>query len=603
MFMPNGQSADKTDKIMLLAMWAKTLKEESSTLSLEHLHSTIISAGMGKPTYPININTIAFFQSYWKRVEELAVRAMQDLEVIQEGAAIDYGDPQGDKSARAIMAQAMTRWYDSEIKAEHVLFTAGGAGALRTIFETFNGLYKTTSGYRIITPFPHYTLYSDNPMHRLHPVDVMQEPGYRLTAEAIEASIKSAIELAQKDGGFPRAILLCNPSNPLGTVIDKAEWIKIANVLRKYPDLQIVLDEAYAEMAFVDLPSLIKIAPDLKERTTILRSATKALSAAGERMAILLNFNPAVMSEFLSKSISLMGHTPRSSQEVYAKTMADFDENERLKRINFYKTKVDYIVERIKAMGAAMPDVQYQTEATFYVLANLSDLFGMELPSESMRALGKGGVVTTDEELTYYLLFEEGVMIAPLSYFGLPKDNGYIRITCSGDEQELNELMNRIERQLLKAREAKQLALIERITAHLPELKAINVQLHDEMSKKIQAISSAPKTCLSLKHSIEELTQLSSEVNTVLQRNSVGGEEKAAITLQSFFRGRTSRKETKLHKNAYEKEWKHFVDGMFSDSCPMKNAFLSSKVEDRLKFAPWREHLKNMEVQSGVNKL
>lgn len=128
--------------------------------------------------------------------------------------------------------------------------------------------------------------YANTPRHVLHPIDVMSE-GYRLTARALEKSINLAFHLAEKDGIYPKAVLICNPSNPLGTTIQPEELEDIADVLRKYPDLHIIFDEAYAEMSFVDMPSFLQVAPDLKRRTIILRSATKALSAADERMGRL----------------------------------------------------------------------------------------------------------------------------------------------------------------------------------------------------------------------------------------------------------------------------------------------------------------------------
>ncbi len=217
MLTPKGHSADKIDKVMLLAMWAKQLAEEQRT---------IITAGMGKPTYPVNLYTVASYKAHWENVELLAKMALEHLNEVKEGAAIDYGDPRGDVLYRRLMATAMSDWYNSPIEQNEVLFTTGGAGALRVIFEALHKRYEHIPGYRVITPFPHYSLYSNNSLHRLHPIDVMKEPGYRLTAQAIEESIESAYHLAETDKGVPKAILICNPSNPLGSVISKEEFLK-----------------------------------------------------------------------------------------------------------------------------------------------------------------------------------------------------------------------------------------------------------------------------------------------------------------------------------------------------------------------------------------
>lgn len=452
MLTPNGQSAKKIEKVMLLAMWANALREEQGHQELNT--KKMILAGMGKPTYPINRQTIASYLSYWQKLDDLSRLNSEEME---ESSAIDYGDPRGDQEPRALMAERMSLWYEAEIKPEHVLFTVGGIGGLRVIFETLNTHYQELPHYRIITPFPHYSAYSNNHHHTLHPVDVMKEPGYKLTAKALEASINKAYLLAETDDALPKALLICNPSNPLGTIIDERELKKIAEVLRGYPDLYIIFDEAYTEMSYREMPSFLKIAPDLKERVVIMRSATKALSAAGERMALLLVFEPILMNEMLNMNISYFIHAPRSAQIGYAQTMMHFNREEQKKLANFYKVRVAYVIQRLQAMGAAMPDPLYHVEATFYALGDFSDLFGLELPQDAARALQRTGRVSTDEELAYYLLFEDALMVAPLSYFGLSEKSGYLRITCSANEKELCELMDRLEQRLFKVRQIKKL--------------------------------------------------------------------------------------------------------------------------------------------------
>ncbi|MGL5742628.1 MAG: pyridoxal phosphate-dependent aminotransferase [Legionella sp.] len=328
MLTPDGHCAKKIEKVMLLSLWANALRDEIQAQGLSETKK-LIFAGLGKPTYPINSHTITSYLSYWQKLDDLTAKWRVEPHLVEEDIAIDYGDPRGDFAPRELMAVTMSRWYESEIRPENVLFTVGGIGALRVLFETFNTHYEDVPGYRIITPFPYYSAYSNNPSHCLHPIHVMDEPGYKLTARATEDSIKEAYALAESDHGWPKAILICNSSNPLGNIIDKDELSKIADVLRSYPDLYIIFDEAYTEMSFCNMPSFLNIAPDLKKRVIILRSATKALSAAGERMAVLLVFEATLMNEMLNKNISYFIHAPRSAQAAYAQTMANFGIEEK----------------------------------------------------------------------------------------------------------------------------------------------------------------------------------------------------------------------------------------------------------------------------------
>ncbi|KTD63503.1 pyridoxal phosphate-dependent aminotransferase [Legionella shakespearei] len=503
MLTPDGQSARKIEKVMLLSLWANELNERFTPKDKK-----MIFAGLGRPTYPINQRTIKSYLNYWQRLNDISTQWHSNPEAVLDNPAIDYGDPRGDKEPRKIMAERMSQWYETEIKPEHILFTVGGIGGLRAIFDTFNSHFEDIPGYRIITPFPHYSVYSNDPMHQLHPVHVMNNPGYKLTAQSMRESIEQAYELAEEDKGYPQAILLCNPSNPLGNTIDEEELVKIAALLREYPDLYLIFDEAYSELSFKPIPSFLKIAPDLQKRVIILRSATKALSAAGERMAILLVFDPEMMNELLNKNINYFIHVPRSAQIAYAETMASFDHHEQSRLSTYYEKKVLYVLERLEKMGASMPDPHYKVEATFYALGDFSDLFGLPMPKEALQVFQKTDTVKTDEDMAYYLLFNDALMIAPLSYFGLERNSGYMRITCSATDAELEELMNRLEQRLVIARQIKKENLIHVINNHASQIKDQDTHVYELVITKIAPYLSSESNSFKLKEQIKSLTEM-----------------------------------------------------------------------------------------------
>lgn len=353
----------------------------------------------------------------------------------------------------------------------------------------------------------------------MHPVHVMDNPGYQLTAKSLKESIEEAYRLAEIDKGFPKAVLICNPSNPLGTIIDKNEFIKIAGVLRQYPELYIIFDEAYSEMSFQPISSFLSYAGDLKSRTIILRSATKALSAAGERMAVLLVFDKEIMNELLNKNINYFIHAPRSAQIAYAETMQHFNSREQKKLTQYYKKKVNYVMNRLHEMGANMPDPLYKVEATFYVLGDFSDLFGLKLPQEASRVLQRTGYATTDEEVAYYLLFNDYLMIAPLSYFGLSEYSGFFRITCSAPERELCDLMDRLENRLIQSRINKKNDLVHNIKSVLPELQSLDEHIYDMVSQKMMQYCDEELHCFTLKKHINALKKIQSFIQDFLGMN------------------------------------------------------------------------------------
>ena len=606
MLTPNGLSADDRDPVMRLQEWAKVLDKENQNST-----KPMIYAGMGKPTFRVNLHIVEIIIAYWQALQALIQKELNAPGTVKESVAIDYGDGSSDLEPREIMAKAMTSWYESSITAENVLFTVGGAGALRIIFETFNKLNASTPKYRVITPFPHYSLYKDNDKHILHPVDVMKEPGYRLTAKALEESIFSAYELAKTDNCPPKAVLLCNPSNPLGTVITEGEWKDIASVLRKYPDLKIVIDEAYAEMYWPEgqIPSVLKYAPELKNRIVLLRSATKALSSAGERYAMLMTFDAELMNELRNKNISTIGHAPRSSQVAYAHAMAHFDDKEKQALKEFYYPKVQYVWQRAQEMGAAMPDPLYRIDSTFYVLCDLSELLGEEIPTAAQRALDKGGKITTSEELIYSLLFQESLMLAAGSYFGLPTSNGIVRITCSGNEQELKDMMDRIETSLLQARKRKNSSLRSEINYQLSVLDTISNEKKKVALMQFDKIIKTTDSPLELKKQNTDLVKLLDNIKEAIRiyktAPSTQIEEDArartALILQSFMSQTQPQKAPVITEEIdLDIEWTSFVNGQCSPG-PLKEYLLKLNDESKNTYLPWIEHIKTIKTTTRVS--
>lgn len=447
-FTPSGHIT-RYNLTMLLYQWALVLKEEGLP---------VIVAGIGKPTYPLNLDYVEAEKQYWDNLfnkVKLAKSFIDENDMTEEersnciadqDAVIDYGDPQGDLECRKSMGEYLTKFFNQKVTvtAENILFTVGGSSALYNLFKVLNNRKPDA---KIITPVPYYPLYKgpDN-INQLYTIDVMECPGYKLTAPLLETSLKKAKQTSSS------ALLLCNPNNPLGTVFDENDWQEFAKILRKFSDISIILDEVYSEMSFHDKPfiSLLEIAPDLKDRTILLRSATKALSAPGERIACIAAFNKDLIHDLVVENIKTTSHAPRSGQYAFSKAMHTINLNEVEKIKNFYEPQVRYVEQRLNAMGAAMPDTSYKVQGGFYVLANLSKLRGMTIPKSASRAINCEDKAKTDYDIAFALLFSKHIMLAPLSQCGISSDKCYFRITCSAGLSKLKVLMDRIEDALNK---------------------------------------------------------------------------------------------------------------------------------------------------------
>lgn len=427
MFKPDGSIAKNIDRLILIHMWATHVAQENRNLS-----RAMIFAGIGKPSYPLDASLAQAGVDYWQHY------------VDNPSEVIEYGLPPGEPENQARAAQALSDWYGQQIQADDIIFTVGGLSGLRMTFSLVNE--HNPSG-RIITPVPYYPYYN-NPIHHnnFHFIDVMEEPGYRLTAQLVKDAVEQVLSKGEKISAF----LLCDPYNPVGSVMGQHEWKKIAEILKETSaDIPIILDEAYAEMVFSgEHSSLLVVAPELKERLIIMRSATKGFSASGERMAVLICFNEQWRAHIIEEIVVDYFHVPKSLQYTYSHALATFTRKKAEHLSQFYRKQVEFVRERLKRMNAQMPDSTYNVESTFYIFADLSALLGSKIPPAAQRALGKKDVITTDEDICYSLLFDDQVMISPLSYFGVDAHKGFVRITCSAGIEGLTDLMDRIEHRL-----------------------------------------------------------------------------------------------------------------------------------------------------------
>lgn len=442
LILPSGEPAGMIDPTIVLLLWTQHLK-------------VALQAGIGKPTFPVKQQVLDYAADYWQSLSEKTKaiapllegesHAQTHQQIIDAHLAIDYGDPHGDSLAREIMAEALSRWYQCEVNKQDILFTTGGVGGLYCVFEYLRRKYLKA---KILTTFPYYPYY--NLENHLFPIPVMNNPGYRLTADLLKQSIASANTVEKFDHESIHAVVLCYPNNPLGTVLRKEEWQEIAQVLETLPNALIILDEAYAELDYTDEgASLFSVAPQLRDRMVLMRSGTKGLSAAGERLAILVCQNKAIMARLLEINVTTCFHPPRHLQMAFAVGMAALDTHDKQKRKAFYQPQIEYVQKRLHEMNAQLPDPHYKVEGSFYVLANLKALLGKPMSDAAKCAFASPhDLILTDEDLVYCLLFDDNIMLVPGSYFGLDPTLGYVRITCSIGERDLGLIMDKLAHRL-----------------------------------------------------------------------------------------------------------------------------------------------------------
>ena len=198
-----------------------------------------------------------------------------------------YGPSDGLPELRAAMVDYFAR-YAIALDPGDVLITNGGSEAILFAFNVV-----ADDGEEIIIPEPFYTNYNGYAAManlKIVPVRSHAEDGFHLPSdEVLEAAVTPRT----------RALLVCSPNNPTGTVLSWEELERLAAFAERH-DLFLIGDEVYKEFTYEGRRhrSLLEL-PNVRERVIVVDSISKRFSACGARVGAVISRNREVMAAVL----------------------------------------------------------------------------------------------------------------------------------------------------------------------------------------------------------------------------------------------------------------------------------------------------------------
>jgi len=108
-------------------------------------------------------------------------------------------------------------------------------------------------------------------------VEAKIEQDFKITPEQLEAAITPKT----------RALILCSPSNPTGSVYSKEELEGLKNVLMKHERVIVVADEIYEHINYVGSHASMAQFDDIKDRVVIINGVSKAYAMTGWRIGFI----------------------------------------------------------------------------------------------------------------------------------------------------------------------------------------------------------------------------------------------------------------------------------------------------------------------------
>src|SRR5690625_851970 len=204
----------------------------------------------------------------------------------------------------------------------------------------------------------------------------------------------------------------------------------LAQVLREYPQVQVRTDEVYDETGFgaEPVPSLLQVAPDLRDRVLLVNGVSKAYAMTGWRIGY--GVGPAQLVKAMNTLQSQVSTCPSSVSQAAAAAALSGDQSFIAEANEIYRRRRELVVAGINAI----PGLSCSTpDGAFYVYVNCAEVLGTTAPD--------GRVIDSDEALTLYLLDRARVAVVHGAAYGL---SPYFRISFATSDEILHEALRRM---------------------------------------------------------------------------------------------------------------------------------------------------------------
>jgi aspartate/methionine/tyrosine aminotransferase len=338
-------------------------------------------------------------------VEPLCLRELLDADEIDAllSLRLGYNYTEGTPELRG----AISSWYPGS-EADNVLVTTGAAEANFVLFWTL-----LEPGDAIAMMLPNFMQ-----MHGLgaafdrevRPFHLVQEDGWRPDLKALER--------AMEDGAV-KMIALCNPSNPIGSVLSRSDMAAIVDVARRH-DAWILSDEVYrgAELdGHAETPTFW----GLYDKVIITSSTSKALAHAGLRLGWITAPKDVVAEAMKRQDYTTIGTGPLN-QFIAAKLLSPAHRPKILERSrSILGANLEIIEDWVKASRGRLSYARPVAGGMVFV--------AYDHPINST-------------ELTMRLLRERSVFVVAGDWFGM---DGRLRIGTGGEPHVLREGLRRVD--------------------------------------------------------------------------------------------------------------------------------------------------------------
>jgi aspartate/methionine/tyrosine aminotransferase len=336
-------------------------------------------------------------------------------EILNRLAEVSHGDfhqysiTWGAQNFREALAEKQSRLMGRKIDPNsEIVVTCGSTEAMMAAVMTV-----ANPGDKVIVFSPFYENYgADTILSGAEPIYVpLYPPDFHFNTDELEAAFKQ----------HPKALILCNPSNPSGKVFTFDELKTIADLAEKY-DSFVITDEVYEHIVYEPNKHIYFASlPGMWERTISCSSLSKTYSITGWRLGYIIA--PPYIVETTKKVHDFLTVGAAAPLQEAAVTGLKFGDA-------YYKRLQEKYTHKRNLFLRGLDDlnlVHTVPQGAYYVLLDISE-FGFDSDLEFCEILAK----------------DVGVGAVPGSSFFHEKVNHLIRLHFAKKDETLNEALNRL---------------------------------------------------------------------------------------------------------------------------------------------------------------
>ena len=281
-------------------------------------------------------------------------------------------------------------------------------------------------GDEVIVPAPYWVSYVE--MVKLADAkNVIVTAGIEQDFKITPAQLEAAITPRTK------ALILCSPSNPTGSVYSQAELKGLADVLSKYPSITIISDEIYEHINYIGRHESIAQFDSVRDRVVIVNGVSKCYAMTGWRLGWIAA--PQWIASACNKLQGQYTSGPSSIAQKAAEAAYNGSQDCVANMRQAFERRRDLMVQ----LGNDIPGFKVnRPQGAFYLFPDCSYYIGKSF---------NGKTITDSADLAMYLLEEGHVAAVGGVAFGAPH---CIRFSYAAADEKLVEAMKRVKGALAK---------------------------------------------------------------------------------------------------------------------------------------------------------